>query len=383
MTIPIRNLYYLFLYAWARFPGGTVGEAGIDKSPDLPNLFAKLLSAGTRRLFRRGLDRGYKTFTEELVGPRGRLRLDRMIKETTQLRGTAVCDFDELTHDVLHNQVLKATLTNLAGCLDVEKGTRHDLRSLARRFHDVADIRLSASHFRRIAVSRNNREYIFLMRLCEFVFWSLMPDERGAAARFQQVLEDEVRMSAVFEDFLRNFFQLHRTEYRVRAESPEWYVSGATEDDLAFLPRMITDITLRHPDHTIIVDAKFYRKALVQGPYGERVRSQHLYQLVTYLQHERMRQEDKGLSGMLIYPDVGRSLRLRYRLLGIPVMVATVDLSQEWRDIEAELHGLLDDCASAASLPNEQEAEHGSIESLNAFALSPPYLELEAALLRR
>jgi len=339
MTIPIRNLYYLFLYAWARFPGGAVGETGIDKSPDLPNLFAKLLSAGTRRLFRRGLDRGYKTFTDELAGPRGRLRLDRMVKETTQRRGTAVCDFDELTHDVLHNQVLKATLTSLAGCSDVEKEIRHNLRSLARRLHDVADIRLSASCFRRIAVSRNNREYIFLMRLCEFVFWSLMPDERGTAARFQKALDDEVRMSAVFEDFLRNFFQLHRAEYRVRAESPEWYVSEATEDDLALLPRMVTDITLRHPNRTIIVDAKFYTQALARSPYGERVRSQHLYQLVAYLQNERMRQHHKGLSGMLIYPEVGRSLRLRYRLLGIPVLVATVDLGREWQDIEAELHG--------------------------------------------
>jgi 5-methylcytosine-specific restriction enzyme subunit McrC len=90
-----------------------------------------------------------------------------------------------------------------------------------------------------------------------------------------------------------------------------------------------------------------------------------------------MRQKGKGLSGMLVYPEVGRSLRLRYRLLGIPVMIATVDLSQAWRDIEAELHGLLDDCASAANLPSQQEADHGSIESLNAFAVSPPYLELE------
>jgi 5-methylcytosine-specific restriction enzyme subunit McrC len=149
MTIPIRNLYYLFLYAWAQFPGGAVAEVGIDESPDLPNLFGKLLSAGTRRLFRRGLDRGYTTFTDELAGPHGRLRLDRIVKEMTELRGTAVCDFDELTHDVLHNQVLKATLMELASCPDVEKETRHDLRSLVRRFHDVADIRLSASCFRK------------------------------------------------------------------------------------------------------------------------------------------------------------------------------------------------------------------------------------------
>jgi 5-methylcytosine-specific restriction enzyme subunit McrC len=198
------------------------------------------------------------------------------------------------------------------------------------------------------------------MRLCEFVFWSLMPDQRGAAARFQQVLDDEVRMSAVFEDFLRNFFQLHRTEYRVRAENPEWYVSESTEDDLQFLPRMLTDITLRHSDRTMIVDAKFYRNALVQGPYGERVRSQHLYQLITYLQHERMRHSDRPLSGMLIYPEVGRSLRLRYRLLGMPVMIATIDLGQEWNKIEAELNVVLDDCASIARVAGDLAgAENG------------------------
>ena len=354
MKIPIRNLYYVFLYAWAGFPGGAVGETGIDDSPDLPNLFAKLLSTGTRRLFRRGLDRGYHTFTDEIVGVRGRLRLDRMIKERTQLRGRAVCDFDELTHDVLLNQVLKATLINLASCVDVDSGTRHDLRSLARRFYDVTDIHLSASHFHRITVSRNNLEYVFLSQLCEFVFWTLMPDEHGAGARFEQVLDNEFRMRKIFEDFLRNFFQLHRSEYRVRAESSEWDVCDATLDDLALLPRMVTDITLRQPDHTIIIDAKFWRETLDVGPYGERVWSQHLYQLITYLQNERIRHKGKALSGMLIYPNVGRSLRLRYRLLGIPIVVATVDLGREWHDIETELNKLLDDCAIAASLPSER-----------------------------
>ena len=369
MTIPIRNLYYLFLYAWARFPGGAIGEVGIDKSPDLPSLFAKLLSAGTRRLFRRGLDRGYKTFTDELIGPRGRIRLDRMVKEATQLRGTAICDFDDLTHDVLHHQVLKATLTNLSRCADLEKDMKHELRVLARRFYDVEDIRLSASCFRRIEISRNNREYFFLIRLCEFVFWALMPDERGApTAKFQQVLDDEVRMSAVFEDFIRNFLQLHRNEYRVRSESPEWLVSDATEHDLALLPRMLTDVTLRHPTHTVIIDAKFYKNPLAQSPYGERVRSQHLYQLITYLQHERIRHGDKGVSGMLIYPAVGQTLRLRYRLLGIPILVATIDLGREWQDIEVELHSLVDECASAAGVRHSlQRVATASTPSLVAY----------------
>jgi 5-methylcytosine-specific restriction enzyme subunit McrC len=354
VTIPIRNLYYLFLYAWARFPEGPIGEAGIDQSPDLPTLFASLLSAGTRRLLRRGLDRGYHTLTSELVGPRGRLRLDRIIKEATQLRGTAVCDFDELTHDALPNQILKATIANLAACAEVDKEIRRDLRLLARRLYDVADIRVSASHFRRIVISRNGREYSFLMRLCEFVFWSLMPDEHGAGTRFKQILDNDLRMSALFEDFLRSFFQLHRKEYRVRAESQQWSVTGATEHDLAFLPRMVTDITLRHPDQTIIIDAKFYDKgALIDVLYGERLHSDHLYQLITYLQHERVRQPQKGLAGMLLYAAVNTSVRLKYELLGIPILVATVDLAKDWRDIETELHNLLDRCKTTARAPGE------------------------------
>ena len=366
MSIPIRNLYYMFLYAWAQFPAGAIGEVGIDRSPDLPNLFAKLLLANTKRLLRHGLDRDYQTFTDELVGPRGRLRLDRIIKDMTQLRGTAICDFDELTHNILPNQIIKATIVDLAACAEVEKETRHELRLLARRLYEVADIRLSSNQFYRVLVSRSNREYVFLMRLCEFVFRLRMPTEHGVGARFKSILEDELRMSALFEDFLRNFFQLHRKEYSVGAEFPQWYVSDATEYELSLLPRMETDITLRQPHTTMIIDAKFYAKgAFVEGRYGERkLRSGHLYQLITYLQHEHVRHPARQIAGMLLYAAVNESVCLKYELLGIPILVASVDLAQEWPDIEAELHNLLDRCGTAARVRDERGV--GSAHPLSA-----------------
>ena len=57
--IPVRNLYYLFLYAWDRFSEGRQIDVGSDTSPDLPNLLARVLVSGVRRQFRRGLDKGY------------------------------------------------------------------------------------------------------------------------------------------------------------------------------------------------------------------------------------------------------------------------------------------------------------------------------------
>ena len=131
-------------------------------------------------------------------------------------------------------------------------------------------------------------------------------------------------------------------------KSPEWYVSEATEDDLALLPRMVTDITLRHADHTIIVDAKFYRKALIQGRYGERVRSQHLYQLVTYLQNERMRQGQRSFG----HADLPRRWSVTAPAISAARYPGSGSHSRpgtRLADIEVELHGLLDDCAGAAS----------------------------------
>jgi 5-methylcytosine-specific restriction enzyme subunit McrC len=56
---------------------------------------------------------------------------------------------------------------------------------------------------------------------------------------------------------------------------------------------------------------------------------------------------------MLLYASAGKSVRLKYRLLDIPVLVATIDLTQDWLAIETELHSVLDSCAIAASVPSQ------------------------------
>jgi 5-methylcytosine-specific restriction enzyme subunit McrC len=316
VKIPIRNLYYLLLYAWGYFQAGPVRDVGIDDSPDLPNLFAKVLCDGTRRLLRRGLDRGYRSHVEETRGPRGRLLLNEIIKRQTLMRGQAVCEVDELTHDVLHNQILLATLRALANCPDVDRDRRHELRVLAMRFIDVSDRQLTADLFHRVQLSRNSAQYGLLIRVCEFVFWSLMPDEQGAQARFQNILDDELRMSALFEEFLRNFYRAELPNWSVAAQRMEWDATADTEQAKSYLPSMLTDITLRSPDRVVIADAKYYRNMLAGGQYQDRLRSGHLYQMVTYLAHASRLEPEREVSGLLIYPQVGEGFRARYELLG-------------------------------------------------------------------
>ena len=180
MTIPVQNLYYMFCYAWSHFPDGPQIVVGKDECPDLPNLFAKLLLEGSRRLMRRGLDRGYIQKVEETKAPRGRLLIDRMIKEQAQRRGSAICGFDELQHDVLHNRILKATARNLSNVDTLAPAFRHDLTLLRAQLGAVSDIRLSGAAFRRVQLSRDRQLYGMLMRLCECAPFSQPAHLHGA-----------------------------------------------------------------------------------------------------------------------------------------------------------------------------------------------------------
>ena len=314
------------------------------------------MNDGTHRLLRRGLDRGYVDVTEETRSPRGKLRLDVMTKQQTMLRGFAVCDVDELTPDVLHNQILKASLLSLAACADVEKDLRHELMTSARRMAGVSQIRLAADLFHRVQLSRNTSQYSFLLRICELVFHALLPDEKGGGSKFQSILDDETRMSALFEDFLRNFYRSELPSYSAASEIMPWLAEAEDGADLAYLPIMKTDITLRSGVRTIVADAKYYKEILAGGRYGQKVRSAHLYQLSTYLAHVREKEPGQDLSGLLIYPAGSQSLRLNYRLLGTNMTVATVDLSAEWPSIHEELIQLIEPAAEPASTAMEQQA---------------------------
>lgn len=343
MTIPIRNLYFMFCYAWTRFPPGDGQAVGRDECPDLPNLFAKLLIAGLHKLIRRGLGRGYVDEVEETRSPRGRLLLDDMIKRQTLLRGYAVCGFDELQSDILINQILKATARLLRQHETLTKEFRDELSGMIRRLEHITDIRLTLGVFRCARASRNDRQYAMLLRLCEFVAKSQMPDQNGTSSKFSDILRDEVTMSTVFEEFLRNFYAHEQSEYRVKRDLMSWAAQPLSEGAERLLPLMETDISLSSPKRNIIIDAKYYRDPLAGRPgMPRKLRSAHLYQLHTYLHHVRLREPGRQVDGALIYPASGTALDADYLISNHGVRVFAVDLAKEWPEIHVDLLNVIE-----------------------------------------
>jgi 5-methylcytosine-specific restriction enzyme subunit McrC len=58
MKIPVLNVYYLLCYAWDTLDEGKLVNIATEPFKSLPDLFARVLTAGTTRLLKRGLDQG-------------------------------------------------------------------------------------------------------------------------------------------------------------------------------------------------------------------------------------------------------------------------------------------------------------------------------------
>jgi 5-methylcytosine-specific restriction enzyme subunit McrC len=57
VSIPIRNIYYLLLYAWDRLDEREDTCVNDIETTEVVELYARILHGTTTRIFRRGIDR--------------------------------------------------------------------------------------------------------------------------------------------------------------------------------------------------------------------------------------------------------------------------------------------------------------------------------------
>jgi 5-methylcytosine-specific restriction enzyme subunit McrC len=219
-----------------------------------------------------------------------------------------------------------------------------ELRRLEARLEGVARVPLSLALFRSLQVTRSHGQYGFLLDVCRLVMDLSLPDVRGTGNRFCDILENETKMSTIFEHFVRNFYKLEQDRYSVGAERFRWPATSAIPDHIRYLPTMETDVTLRSAECTIVIDAKFYKKTFVPGRFGDhpKVRPDHLYQLQSYLEHRSPGSGEVASEGVLLYPSSsGDEVRLDFPLPRHRIRVWTLDLSRPWRHVHDQLLALV------------------------------------------
>lgn len=342
MKIPILNVYYLLCYAWNMLDQSELIDVSHETFRSLPELFARVLETGVTHLLKRGLDRNYITESDETRSPRGKIDVSTTVKRTLLTRSSVHCIFDSLSHDVLHNQIIKSTLSRLARCDELDQSLRDRSLQLYRRLHEVGEISLTLDMFDRVVLHRNNRYYSFLIEVCRILHQSLLVDPKDGSTKFRDFLDDERKMWEVFEKFVGNFYRREQSEFRVNREMIAWQDVEGEAADLAYLPKMRTDVSLESERRKIVIDTKYYPSSLQTFHSSNTIHSAHLYQLFAYLMNlDRKRTPGQAFEGILLYPTVGNDLDLRYKIRGHLVRITTVDLNLPWKEIRLRLLSLI------------------------------------------
>ena len=337
-AIPITNIYYLLCYAWDVLEEkDALADVDTLDSTDLIDLFARVLVNGTRRLLRRGLDRGYLPREDEILGVRGKLLVTQTLRHNLLRHGRTACAWDELEYDTLPNRILKTTLQRLHDAEELHSATRADVRDLLRWLAPVRGLELHGEHFRRVQLHRNNRIYAFLLHICEFVHEHWLPAEQGGARRFRDFVRDG--LSSLFENFVLNFYQHELPAgWHVSAPIIQWQLVAPNADALTLVPRMETDVCLTGHGRAIILDTKFYAHALKTGSYGTlKLYSPNLYQIFTYLRQQSCETGWEKAEGVLLYPRNTRDLTVDFTTHGHRIRALTLDLAKPWQNIHTAL----------------------------------------------
>jgi 5-methylcytosine-specific restriction enzyme subunit McrC len=340
VRIPIQNIYYLLCYAWDKLAERDIVAVDAIDRTNLADLFARVLINGTNHLLKRGFDRGYVSQHEWTGRLRGRICFQEAIRRNAMMTGRLPCDFDELSYDVLHNQILKATMRRLIRTEGLAVECAEGVAQLCRLFSDVEDIELTGRLFGQVQLHRNNQFYDFLLKVCELIHRNLLISEKPGTSSFVDFLQDERQMGVLFEDFVRTFYRVH-TDYQVKREDIHWRWIATDQAAAGLLPKMQTDISLTSGKRKIIIDCKFTPEATQRHYEAEKLRSEHLYQVHAYLNNLPECELTDTCEMMLLYPTVDSELSASYKDHARTISIRTIDLNQPWQGIHSDLLGLV------------------------------------------
>lgn len=338
--VPIQNIYAMLCYCYD-LP--ELVQAVVSKNNELPNesILEKLFLKSLKELLKYDLIKKYKKNNKVTYNIQGKILFNESLNSIMNKKPYLICETDELTKNILPNQIIKSTLWEVSNSALCSKETKKEAYNLLNKFSTVSNIKISRKDFYKVGVQRNN-QYQRVLNIAKLLFeLKLLTDEIGKIHAYE-VINDDRKMQKIFEVFLLNFYKYEQSLYQVKSEILRWPANNQG----SLLPIMKTDISLLANDKKIIIDAKYYSEVLT-GYYNQnRIRSSHLYQLFSYLNHS-----DKNIvsRGVLIYPLNNFYVNEKYdlpiqvgsQLMESSISILTIDLSQNWYQIHQDLLNII------------------------------------------
>lgn len=339
--IPVQNIYYMLAYAFQVLNENGYKNIETEQFDNVGELCAAILAKGVALQLKRGLGKEYISQTEPLSSLRGKIDIAESIKTQSMLRKQLVCVYDDFTVNSYMNQILKSTMELLVRS-DITKARKKELRKLLVFFGDVEPLNIYDINWQ-LQYNRNNQSYRMLISICYLVVKGLLQSNTSGGTKLMDFL-DEQRMCRLYEKFILEYYRKEHPEIRASALQIPWQLD---DDFSSMLPVMQTDIMLLKDDTVLIIDAKYYDHT-TQEQYGvHTLHSNNLYQVFTYVKNKDAEFGDQPhtVSGMLLYAQTDEAVQPNhvYHMSGNKISVCTLDLNCPFKEIAAQLDGIVVD----------------------------------------
>lgn len=336
--IYIQNIYYMLSYAFQILKQEDYQHIASEKFDKIHDLFAAILEKGVSRQLKQGLYREYVPLQDNLSVMRGKLNMNATIQQKIQKKQKLSCEFDEFSEDNLYNQILKVTIHRLIHAEDVASERKQALKKLILFFGNVRLIQTDHIAWQRLIYQRNNRNYELLLNICYLVLNGMLQTTEDGS--YKLLAFSDEHMERLYERFVLKYYEQHHHELNPAAPTIDWDYSKESDSPLIqYLPKMKTDIVLTKDNKTLIIDAKYYGKSMIENYDKATLRSAHLYQIFAYVKN--MDTTNTGnVSGLLLYAKTEEEVFPNGEPLiicGNSIGAKTLDLNMEFKEIAAQL----------------------------------------------
>lgn len=298
----------------------------------LIGLFARKLADEVRK----GMPRRYLAHADDLTALRGRLDVTRQFTTLIARPDRLACRYDDLSPDILLNQIMKATVDRLIRVSASEENQRR-LRELAFFYADIRNVRPSALAWDSLFLDRTNSRWRELVELARLLLGDrFQTTSTGAESGFSLTFD----MSRLFEAYVARSLKraLARTELSIHPQGGRLYCLQDVETGTGRFMTKPDILVKRKGKVELIIDTKWKRISRAVDDPKQGVSQADVYQMMAYGQlyecsellllypHHRGLGAEAGT--MSIHSILNTPSRLR---------TGTVDLTatsnQSWREV--------------------------------------------------
>lgn len=273
-----------------RFKVAPPGELDPARKP-LYEVFLSYALAGFRAALRRGVPHAYVTVEEERAGLRGKLNLNRQVRQLPSRSHLLHVTYDEYLPDRPETRLVRSSVERIARLTTMDH-TRRLARETLQVLEGVPLSQNVEADFERWRLERGNAHFAPLKALARLILLDLNPLASGEKVQSLSVLFD---MNKVYEAYV---------VWMLRRDHPDWVIrTQVKEKSLGTLHgnpvfNLKPDLHITLPDGEVVIADTKWKRLKNDPKKAFEVKQDDAYQMLAY----SIKYQNPGGQLWLLYP---------------------------------------------------------------------------------